>query len=165
MAKKAKEGPQYESWEEVDNALRRLCEIEVRLAEINGRLNTEIDSAKTAAEKAAATLLLEKKILESAALAFAESRKEDFQKTRSKRLNFGTIAFRVVTRIKEKNAEATIRALRALGLESCVKVKETLDKEELAKLDDKDLVRVGVSRKIEDKPRIELDVEKVKEAQ
>ncbi|OQA87024.1 MAG: Bacteriophage Mu Gam like protein [bacterium ADurb.Bin236] len=162
MAKK--KAIQFESWDDVDKALRRMGEIDILKTKVEGDMNLKINAAKEEAERLTAAETVERKQLEKAVLEYAESRKEEFTGARKKELTFGYVAFKVVTSVSWKNAEAVIKALKSAGMSACVKVKETPDKDELKKLDANTLTRVGAWLEIKDKPRCEPDIQKIAEA-
>jgi hypothetical protein len=72
---------------------------------------------------------------------------------RSKELVFGVVKFRVATSIVLKvGKEACLKALKALGLTDCIRIKEEVDKEAVDKLlDGVTLAKVGASRKTVDR--------------
>ncbi len=88
--------------------------------------------------------------------AFAVSHKKDFGKKRSRKLNFGVLGWRkstpikVITKQSKKNPKTTLELIKKLFTaamkKSCLRCKETVDKDALAKLTDKQLERVGARR-------------------
>ena len=95
--------------------------------------------------------------------AFCESRRAEF-KGKSRVLNFGTVSFRVSTKIVIRGVAACIQALKTLELAAYVRVKESLDKEKMKDLDDATLAQVGAKRQTEDAFGYEVNRERVKEA-
>jgi len=83
---------------------------------------------------------------------FADSHAGDFGKARSRKLNFGMLGWRKSTSIHIKKTtfglikEVFSRAKAA----ACIRVKEEIDKEALAKLTDEELVDVGARRRCKD---------------
>ena len=162
MARRQKPS-EYQDWEAVDLALKRLGEIDISLERINGNMTLQINEIKSKATDTAAPLIAERKAIEKEIAAFAKEHKDAFAKTRSRELTFGTIAFRVVKRLVIPSKKAVLAAMKALNLNAYIRVKEEPDKEAMMGLDDATLARIGVTRKIEDKLRIEPNLEKVKE--
>ncbi len=152
----------FNSWDEIDNALRRIGEIQIALDRIKGEMNIAINEAKARAESASAPLLKEKKELEKAITDFCESHKDEFLGKRRKTLNFGIIAYRVTTRIVIRSVKATVKAMETLGLLEYLRVEKKPDREKMLELDDATLARVGATRKVEDKLRIEPALEKIR---
>ena len=156
-----------QSWEEVDQALKRLAELEILEQELQGQMTLEINQIKEHFKLQAQPHKRERRHIEGLIKDFCEAHKQEFLKKRSKTLEFGKVAWRVSKRIvipraKEKLA-ATIRAIKALGFTQCLRVKEELDRDALDKLTDQDLARLGLQRKVQDKLRIEPNIEKLKE--
>lgn len=164
MAKKKEKKTQIQNWNETNNALRRMCEIEIAVSDIEGAMNLDINRIKEEVEKAVAPLAEEKKALEREVLNFAENRKAEFAKARTKKLTFGSVAFRIVQSVKYvAPAASIIKSLETFGHEECLKITKKIVKDELAKLDDIALAKVGAKKDTTDKPRIELNLEKVKQ--
>jgi phage host-nuclease inhibitor protein Gam len=156
----------FESWEQVDAALRRMGELTITIQKAEGAMNVKINEAKAEAENKTVRLKDEYKALESRIQAFCEAHKDEFAKKRSKELVFGVVKFRVATSIVLKvGKDACIKALKALGLTDCIRVKEEVDKETVDKLlDDITLAKVGASRKTVDKFDCEPKLETLQEA-
>lgn len=150
-------------WDQVNEALRRMAEIDIALGEIEGRLTLEINDAKAGAEAEAGPHKEARRSLEADITAFCEEHKEEFAKVRSKEFTFGLIGYRVVAKLVIKSKKACLAAMRALGLDSYIRVIEEPDKDAMDGLDDATLARIGASRKTEDKLRIEPNLEKLKE--
>jgi len=154
-----------QDWNEVDNALRRMGEIEIDIGEVEGNMNLAINGLKAKANQKIAPLEEERKGLEKEVLNFTENNKEEFARARNKQLIFGKVAYRVVQGIRFLNGmETVISAMKAFGLTDFLRIKEQPDKEKMLELDDATLVKIGASREVQDKPRIELDLEKVRKA-
>lgn len=146
-------------WDEVDSALRRMGEIDIALAKIEGDMTLRVNQIKAEADAKAEGL----KALEEDITLFAEERKEEFAKNRTRELTFGIVAFRVTRKIVIKSKAACLAALHALGLDSYIRKVEEPDKEAMEGLDDATLVKVGASRKVADSIKIEPSMEKIKE--
>jgi len=164
MARKKAPIKTYKDWLEVDGSLRRMAEIQVEQERLEGRLTIALNKIREEFTGRAQVLKLEYETLEKSVKGFAEERKEEFIKIRHRELNFGSIAFRVVKSIHVHNNKSTVAALKTLGLHAYLKVEESPDKEKLAGLPDTDLLKVGVSRKDEDKCTVTPNVERVKSA-
>ncbi len=157
-------GTKLKSWEEVDGALRQVGLLEVQRAQIEAAMNLRIMEAKEHAMAQAEPLLEKKAMLELAMKEFAEEHRVDFGDRKSRPLTFGTVSFRISTRILIANVKKCVEMLKALGLRKYLIVKETPNKEEMSALDDATLAKVGARRKIEDAFGYEVDYEKLKEA-
>lgn len=152
------------TWDEVNQALRRMGEIDIKTQKIAGDLTLAINSQRACADQQSAPLLTERKELEESIAAFCEEHKQEFAKTRSREMAFGLVAYRVVTRIAIRSKEACLAAMHALKLTNYIRSYEEPDKEALIDLDDAVLAKIGAKRKTEDKLRIEPALEKVQEA-
>lgn len=153
----------YADWNEVDSALRRMGEIDVKLKKLEGEMTLKINEIKAEYDLRAEGLKAERKGIDENITLFAESRKVEFAKVRSKDLTFGVVAYRVVTKVALKSKAATVAALKALGLVQYLRIIEEPDKEAMSGLDATTLVKVGASLKTEDKLRIEPNIERIKE--
>lgn len=150
------------TWEEVDQSLRRMGEIEIAYNKINGEMTLKINEIKEEAAARANGIMAERAALEKAITVFCEQHKHEFIKARSVELTFGLVAYRVSKSIYIKSKSACVAALKVLGLTSYIKTMEEPDKEALDGLENIVLAKIGVTRKIEDKLRIEPDLEKLK---
>jgi len=151
------------NWDEVDLRLRRIGEIQIALEKIEGDMTLRINDIRQDYEESAETFKSERRDLEEAITSFSEMHKDEFTKTRSKELNFGLVAYRVVRKIMIRSNEACVAALRALKLDQYIRVTEEPNKEAMADLEDNQLAKVGAKRKVEDKFRIEPNIERIKE--
>ena len=99
--------------------------------------------------------------LESAISGFCLEHKDEFAKKRSRKLDFGRIAFRVAERIEYLNVleESVIATLKSLGYPECVKRKESIDKNAVKSLPDNVLAKCGLKRIKDDHFRIEPNLE------
>ena len=152
------------SWDEVNNALRRLGEIEIMGQEYEGQMTLEINEIRDRYGKEFGLLAEEQAVIETDIASFVAANKAEFLKVRSKTLDFGTLAFRVTKKIVLRNTKAVVAAIKALGWQQYLRIKEEPDKEALDGLSDTELARIGVTRKTEDRLRIEPNIERLKEA-
>ena len=152
----------YESWNDVDQGLRRMGEIDIALAKLEGDMTLRIHRLKAEYDAKAAGMKDERKGIESSIECFAEERKEEFARARSKELTFGVVAYRVAHRIVVKSKKTTVAALEVLGLASYLRITKEPDKEAMKGLDAATLARVGASLKTDDRLHVEPDMEKIK---
>ena len=152
------------SWDEVDQKLRRIGEIQIALEKIEGDMTLRINDIRQDYEQESEVLNTERQDLENSITSFSEFHKDEFAKTRSKDLTFGYVAYRVVRKIVIRSNEACVAALRALKLDQYIRIVEEPNKEAMADLEDNQLAKVGAKRKVEDKFRIEPNIERIKEA-
>ncbi len=154
---------EYTNWEEVDQALRRMGEIDIRLTKIEGDMTLKINEIRAEYDTKAEGLKAERKAIEEQITLFAEAHKEEFAKNRSKDLTFGVVAFRIVHKVVVRSKAACLAALKALGLVQYIRTIEEPDKEAMSGLDAGTLAKVGATLKTEDKLRIEPNIERIKE--
>ena len=77
---------------------------------------------------------------------------------RNKKLNFGSISYRLSERVVCTSVQSVIKSLKLLCLDHCLRVKEELDKDKIKELDSNTLTKIGVSIIKEDKLNIEPNI-------
>jgi phage host-nuclease inhibitor protein Gam len=152
---------QYLDWGDVNEAVRRFGEIDIAIGRLEGELTLKTNDLKSEYEGKAQALALERKGIEEAVEGFCEEHKEEFAKKRSRELVFGTVAYKVATKIVIKTVKSCISAMEALGLDSYMKIKKTPDKEKMLGLDDQTLAKIGARKSTQDKLRIEPNMERI----
>ena len=153
---------EYQDWSEVDAGLRRMGEIDIRLAEIEGHMTLRINETRAEYEAKAQSLKEERKMIYSNIETFAGERKDQFAKMRSRELTFGTVAYRIAHKVVIRSKRATAAALEAMGLMSCLRVTKEPDKEAMKTLDAGILARVGAALKTEDQISVEPNIERIR---
>jgi len=156
-----------ESWDDVDKNIRRLGEIDIITAKINGDITLEINALKEKAKKEASGLIIEHKHLESLITLFCENKKSEFAKKRTVTLNFGIVGFRTVKNVSiprdKTKINALLESLKAFGLNDCISFIEKADKEKINELADESIVKLGLKRVVRDSFRIVPEIEKIQE--
>ena len=109
---------EIKTFTDVDSALKRICELEVALADINGEITLKCNEIKDSRKAQVEKLDNEKKYIESQITAFCEENKAEFAEKRSKEFTFGKIGYKLsksvsLPRIKEK-VEKLIKALKSV---------------------------------------------------
>lgn len=153
----------YKNWEDVDQGLRRLGEIDIQVEKLEGEMTLRINELKAQFETKASGLKAERKQVEDAISQYATEHKDEFTKDRTRSLAFGTISFRIVKSIRITGVKACLAAMKALGLGDYIRTKEQPDKEAMTALDDNTLAKVNAKRQITDKIRIEPNMERIGE--
>jgi phage host-nuclease inhibitor protein Gam len=153
----------YSNWEEVNLALRRMGEIDILVNKLQGKMTLKINEIKADYDVKSQGLLAERKEIEKNITLFTDTCKDEFAKTRHKDLTFGKVAYKVTSRIMIKSKEACLAALKALKMTDYIRIKEEPDKEAMVDLDQVTLAKVGATVKVEDKLRIEPNLETLKE--
>lgn len=155
---------QINSFSDIDNALKRVCELSVGIEKINGEVTLECNRIKESRKSEVERLENEKNFIEQQITLFCEENKAEFADKRSKEFTFGEIGYRIsksvsIPRVKTK-LEALLSAIKAFGLaKECISYQETPNKEALAELDDSDLVKLGLKRTVKDNFRIVPKIE------
>lgn len=145
MARKALSTPALNSYEQADDALRRIGELDRQIELSTAATDEAIDQVKQGHKAYCEPLLTQKADLERQLKEFAESRRADFASTRTRELMFGEIGFRRSSAVVIKKIGDTLTALKGLGLMQCVRVKEEIDKEAMRTLSDETLANVGAA--------------------
>ena len=152
------------SFSDIDNALKKVCELSVGIEKINGEVTLECNRIKEARKSEVERLESEKSYIEQQITLFCEDNKAEFAEKRSKEFTFGEIGYRIsksvsLPRIKTK-LEALISSIKAFGLaKECISYTEIPNKEALAELKDEDLVKLGLKRVVKDNFRIVPKIE------
>lgn len=153
--------PALQSWEEVNLSLKRLGELEIAKRELENK-KTELISEITAKFDAdAAPLLTEMKQIEGSILDYATLHKDEFTKDRTKELSHGSISMRVSTSVKIISKAICLKALKALGLQDYITVKEEPNKEMLRTLSDVELAKIACEKKTTDNISITPKIEEI----
>lgn len=153
MAKK-KETPVLREINDFDGANQVLGEIgrlQIELKKIDGEAESKINTIKDDAAKSGKKYRDKIEILELSLVAFGDNHKKEIcaNGKRSVDLAFGIIGFRVSTKISVTK-DKTILLLKSLFAGKGIRIKESEDKEELAKWSDKDLASIAAKRTTED---------------
>lgn len=151
----AKKESIYKSWEEVNSALKELGELNILKQKLEGEQTVKINEIKAKTLENAGIIKKQIDEIEKNIAKYAEQNKSEFLKTRNKKLTFGTISFRLAKSIACTCKEEAIKALKALNLDFCLRIKEEIDKDKCLEVDEKILLKAGISIKSEDKVRIE----------
>lgn len=134
------------SWDDVDNALKQIGEIECRQSLINAEISKKINDAKAQYEPTLQELNDQKTKLEQQMKTFAESNRVDFGKAKEKKLTFGSVNFRSSTKLNIKDQAKTLEILKTKRkLKAYIKVKEEIDAAGLKKLDAATLAEIGAT--------------------
>jgi phage host-nuclease inhibitor protein Gam len=152
----------YNEWNDLDQGIRRMGEIDIKLTRLEGDLTLKLNEIREDYDAKAEGLRVERKNIEGQITVFADAHKNEFMKTRSKELTFGTIAYRIVHRVAIRSKAATVAALEALGLDSYLRIIKEPDKDAMAGLEAGTLAKVGASLKTEDKIQIKPALDKIR---
>lgn len=163
MARKRMSATTLESWSDVDACLKAIAEVDRELAILETAQQEQIDAIKAATKTEAEPLQSKKAGLELAMKQYAEANRGEFIKAKTKELTFGSVGFRLSTRIVIKNLGNTLQALKDFGLTGCIRIKEECDKEAMKNLPIETLHAVGAALKQEDAFGYEVKRELIQE--
>ena len=151
----------YKSWQEVDDAMKVLGEKSVALTKLEGEQTVQINEIKSKTLKKAGDLKNDITLIQKNIERFADAHKSEFLQKRTKKLNYGTISYRIVKKVVCSAVDDAIKCLRALNMDFCIRTKMELDKDVLIEQDEKLLQKANISIKTEDKIKIEPNFEKL----
>ncbi|WP_287365197.1 host-nuclease inhibitor Gam family protein [Thauera sp.] len=163
MARKRMSATTLESWSDVDACLKAIAEVDRELAILETAQQEQIDAIKAATKTEAEPLQSKKAGLELAIQQYAEANRGEFIKAKTKELTFGSVSFRLSTRIVIKNLGNTLQALKDFGLTGCIRIKEECDKEAMKNLPIETIHAVGAALKQEDAFGYEVKRELIQE--
>jgi phage host-nuclease inhibitor protein Gam len=133
-----------------NKALAEIAELKRSIKAQEAAMNDEIDRLKAETEAAVAPLQAKMASLENGLLAFAEFNKDElFVDKRSKDLDFGSLGYRRSKEIKpmpKKTLAMVLGKLKELGFTEAIRVKESVNKDELSQWSDEKLALVDARR-------------------
>ncbi len=140
-------------WKEADKLLRRVGDMQIKICQIQNEAIDDINEIK--ADLAKTIKPHQERIVQATRSleAFAVNHTEDFEKQRSRKLNFGLLGWRKSTSISIKK-DTTLKLIKEVFTKAKRKpliiVKESVDKNALAKLTDEQLACIKARRKVKD---------------
>ncbi len=151
---------QIADWQKADEYVRIIGDLQMQITQAERTAADDINEVKLKlaeeVEPRQAAIKLHLRSLE----AFCETHRPDFKKKRSRKLNFGTLGWRhsISIRTKKNTLERIKKVLSRAKALACIRVKEAVDKEALAKLTDGQLASVGARREEKDVFFVEPDL-------
>lgn len=131
------------SWDQADEALKEIAEAEHELDMLHSAMNMQVDALKKQFDEAAKPYHEKVKKNELLVKEFASSSREQMD-GKSKKLTFGTVGFRMSTKLGlPKDVAKVIANLRKYGMEKCITTKESVNKDILKTYEEKDILKVG----------------------
>ena len=113
-------------------------------------MNVQIDTIKQAYEEKVQEYKKQIKQKELLIKEFTTDKRDQLD-GKTKDLTFGKVGFRKSTKLQlPKALDKVIAALRKRGMEDCISVKETVNKDILKQYDEQRILEVGGSLKVED---------------
>jgi len=134
------------SWEEVDQALKKLGQLDFEIEQREARLTGIIQKAQERYKPAIEKISQETEALTQAIQEFATKHKTDFDGKQTKILNFGEVSFRLGKPSYEflKSEEEIADVLLRMGENKCVKIEMKIIKNSLKNIAESTLCRLGV---------------------
>jgi len=164
MAKKTAAQGELRNWDEVDLALKKIAECQIALDTIDAEMNMKINDAKAEADKLARPLRLAVKEQTGLVQDYTDGHRADLD-GQSKQLTFGTVGYRTSpprAHVPSGKTESIIENLRKFGMDNCLNVKVSINKEVLRTYKEEDVLKVGAKLIKEDNFFCEPDKEKVR---
>lgn len=147
------------SWEEVNDGLRRMGELDGILETVSSQQELELNIVRERYREELEGLTTERADIEQRIRAFCEAHKGDLRGKKHRWLTYGKVGYRSVASLTIPDPDITIDAIKSAGWTEAIRVVESIDKQALACRSDVDLARVGVKRTINDIWRIEPKTE------
>lgn len=161
MARKKKESI-YTSWNEIDQQMRKIGELEIKKSKLEGEMNIKVNEIKNQYDTQSKQISEEIKTIKNEITRYCEQKKDEFLDKRSKKLTFGTVAYRISESVNFLNEESSIiKSLMSLNYDFCLRTKTEIDKEQVKTLDNNILAKIGVAIVKKDKLTIEPDNVKI----
>lgn len=143
------------TYEELENALKEYAINDTALAKKEAEMNQRINKIKEEFEEKTKELRYVIDTTAGEIEAFCNKNKSDFDKSRSKEYQFGTVGFRtsppkVAILNRKYNTETVLELIKRVFKKAYIRVKEDLDKEAILadyagkKIDDGKLASVGL---------------------
>lgn len=163
-----------QSFTDVDIHLRELAKLESRITTEEARMNEKINKIKEEFEEKTSDDRARKSLLESEVESFCAANKKEFDKSRTKKLTFGEVFFRMTTpKVNQLNRKFTVKTtiefLKKLYKTKYIRIKEEINKDKILedynaeKLDDSKIAAVGLRIDQEDRFGYKIDWEKFNE--
>lgn len=157
LGRKRMEKPMLETWGQADQALKEIAEAEHELEMLHSAMNLQVDALKTQFDEAAKPYHEKIKQNELLVKEFAPASKTEMD-GKSKKLTFGTVGFRMSTKLGlPKDVAKVIANLKKYGMERCITTKESVNKDILKTYEEKDILKVGGKLQKEDTFYYELN--------
>lgn len=153
---KVKSEPALSSWQEVDGALRQIAECQNLMDEKEIEMNRQINEIKDNTELMTRPMREKVKVLEQHIKEFVDNHRTELG-GKSKLLTFGKVGYRLSSKIVIPNVNDVLRRLRELGLNDCIVVKESINKDVVKRLPTDKILQIGAYVKQSDEFGYEVD--------
>jgi phage host-nuclease inhibitor protein Gam len=149
-----------DDWQQADEIIRTIGDLKLQIIAAEKKAKDDIDEIKV--EMLEMTKLLQNSIKQhtTSLEAFAMAQRKDFKDQKSKKLNFGILGWRKSTSIKisKDTLELIKKTFSAAKVKIYVRIKETIDKEQLTKLSDEQLENIEAERLVKNIFFVEPDM-------
>ncbi|HWP52217.1 MAG TPA: host-nuclease inhibitor Gam family protein [Clostridia bacterium] len=153
---KVKSEPALSSWQEVDGALRQIAECQNLIDEQEIEMNRQINEVKDNTELMTRPMREKVKVLEQHIKEFVDNHRAELG-GKNKLLTFGKVGYRLSSKLMIPHAADVLRRLRELGLNDCIIVKESINKEAVKRLPTEQILQAGAYVKQSDEFGYEID--------
>lgn len=150
MARKKVTEQVLQSWDEVNEALKDIGKAQDEIAAIEAEMNSKIAEIKAEAKEKVKPYETDIKVKELMIQQYTSEHRDEL-KGKSFKLAFGTVGFRLSTKlVLPKDLKTIIKNLQLNGMMDCLNTKVTVNKEVLKTYAEKEILNVGASLKKED---------------
>lgn len=135
-----------ENWDEAEKILKEMAEAERTLELITIDMNVRLEEIKKETSEQCAAIYARKAELEATLEKYANKRRQDFIKPKTRKLVHGKLGFQQTTTVViPKDEKALIQKLEKLGQKECIIVDKKLDKSRFKKLPADILKKAGAA--------------------
>lgn len=158
----SKKKSSIENWDEVGILLKEMADCQVYVNRLEAKMNGEISDIKERYGKMSGESLEKIDSIRENILLFVAEHKKEFTDTKSREFTFGRVGLRKSTEIITRNVKAIMEALKAHGMQDCINVKESINKDVLKNYTDEKIESVGAKRRESERAYLEINLEKLK---
>ena len=151
-----------ESWDEVGILLKEMADNQVYVNRLEAKMNSEITDVKERYNGMSRESLERISVIKEEILLFVSEHKKEFTEVKSREFTFGKVGLRKSTEIVTRNVKAIMEALKAHGMNDCINVKESINKDVLKNYSDEKIESVGAHRKESERAYCEVNLEKLR---
>jgi len=146
-------------WKHADEMIARIGDFQMQIIQAEHKASDDIKEVKADLAENVKDLQGKVKLYVQSLDAFCTTHQADFGKQRSRKLNFGILGWRKSTSVKTKKTtlELIKKVFSRARAAACIRVKESVDKEVLARLTDEQLASVAARREVKDVFFVEPD--------